>query len=382
VKPDVIYLDGLQLLFHGTGLALVTAELVRALAALEAKPRVALILPRGVSLASYELSEDAFEIIEVVAPEIRPDYLFRAVWGWRVTAALKRRAPGGRLFIPYLYNYGRLRENVVLVPDLISRLVPNDGVNGTRPRWSMRGRWPIRRFVSRYEEWKVTRAGRIVVYSDFVRRHAADELHIPSERFTNIRLAAPHWITRADAATATLPSAIASVLPEKFVFYVGGFAHHKNVPMLLRVCERLHQLDSTFRCLFAGLGELPRGASAALRAAAIPLAKLRHEELAALYYRCQFAVFPSRSEGFGLPVIEAAACGRVCLCGDNSSLVEIQPNPRYRIAATDEDAWVDRILHFWQNPEEAAAAGRECRALASGDEWQRAAQTLHEILTA
>jgi glycosyltransferase involved in cell wall biosynthesis len=379
VKPGVIYIDALQLLFHGTGLALVTSELLRALSTLAPKEEVGVLLPRGVSLASYDLAERAFEIIEVAAPEIRPDYLFRAAWGWRVAAALKQRASRGRLFIPYLHNYGDLRENVVLLPDLISRLVPEDGPAPKRSRWSLRGRLPFRRLARGYEEWKVTKASRVVVYSDFVRRHAGEVLRIPADKFAEIRLGAPHWITRTEPAAAS--AAPAAALPQKFVFYVGGYAHHKNVPMLLRVCGRLHRLDPTFRCVFAGLGELLADAPHDIREAVIPLPKLRNDEVAALYHRCQFAVYPSRAEGFGLPLVEAGACGRLCLCGDNSSMVEIQPNARYRIAATDEDAWVERMLHFWRNPDETAAAGQECRSLASSHAWQHAAEELRKILT-
>src|SRR4051794_14853980 len=96
-RTRAITMDGLQLLFAGTGLAVVTAELLRALTALSPAPRVTLIRPHGVDLAEFGLERAAVEIIEVKAPRISPDYLFRAGWGRRVAARLRRERPPGRL---------------------------------------------------------------------------------------------------------------------------------------------------------------------------------------------------------------------------------------------------------------------------------------------
>jgi glycosyltransferase involved in cell wall biosynthesis len=379
-RAQAITIDGLQLLFAGTGLAVVTAELLRALTALSPAPRVTLILPQGVALAEFELARAALQTIEVKAPRISPDYLFRAEWGRRVAARLRRERPPGRLFIPYLFNYGRWAENVVLLPDLVYRLESRNGAERARMRL------PFRAFMRRFEEWKVTRARRIVVYSDFVRQHAARELHIPQQKFAEIRLAAPHWI--ADAPENSSP--FGELLPERFALYVGGYARRKNVPMLLRACGAVHGRDATFRCVFAGLSpkrieddpELVQAWQApGAKEAAVLLPQVENAELAPLYRRAEFAVYPSRSEGFGLPLVEAAACNRLCLCGDNSSLIELQPNPAYRVNADDETAWVERIAHFWSNPAACAAAGLECAASARRFSWATAAEQLLEAMS-
>jgi glycosyltransferase involved in cell wall biosynthesis len=106
------------------------------------------------------------------------------------------------------------------------------------------------------------------------------------------------------------------------------------------------------------------------------LPHVANAELGPLYRRAQFAVYPSRSEGFGLPLVEAAACEKLCLCGDNSSMVELQPNPAYRVPASDECAWMERIARLWADPAACDAAGRECSAVMSRFSWSDAAGRL------
>lgn len=375
-RAPAITIDGLQLLFGGTGLAVVTAELLRALGALSPATRVTLMLPSGVALEEFGVERATLHVMEVRAPRISPDYLFRAEWGRRVAARRRRERPPGRLFVPYLFNYGRWAENVVLLPDLVYRLEAKQ--ESSRPRPGL----PFRALVRRFEEWKVTRARRIVVYSDFVRRHAAQELRIPPEKFAEMRLAAPHWITAAGSPEP-------ADLLERFALYVGGYARHKNVPLLLRACGAVHGRDAAFRCVFAGLSperieddpELAQAwAAPGAREAAVLRPRVENAELGALYRRAQFAVYPSRAEGFGLPLVEAAACARLCLCGDNSSMIELQPNPAYRVHADDERSWIDRLAHFWSNPAACETAGRECAAAMGGLSWARAAEQLLEAV--
>lgn len=60
--------------------------------------------------------------------------------------------------------------------------------------------------------------------------------------------------------------------------------------------------------------------------------------LVALNQAAHLVVFPSRYEGFGLPVLEARRCGAAVICGDNSSLREVQPDPRARFDADDDES--------------------------------------------
>ena len=65
--------------------------------------------------------------------------------------------------------------------------------------------------------------------------------------------------------------------------------------------------------------------------------------LIALNQAADLVVFPSRYEGFGLPVLEARRCGAPVICGDNSSLREVQPDPAGRFDSTDTRSIADTL---------------------------------------
>ena len=384
-----ISIDGLQLMFPGTGLALVTAEWIRGIHQMKPLAPLTVYIPDIVDLREYDLPERGIDWMRIAKPTAHTDYLFRFVWGRSVVACKKKRRWSGSHLIPYLYNYGRLRANVVLIPDLVYRLFPDYGGHDPKlPGLRLRGRLPFRPIARRLEEWAASQAQRLIVYSRFVRDHAADVFRISVERFTEVALAAPRWITVARQLTEK-SGVDPHSLPERFVLYVGGYAGRKNVPMLLRACGRVYERDASFRCVYAGLGEDRIESEAALahalnalsvRRATIRVPRVANYEIKGMYDRCSFSIYPSHAEGFGLPLVEAGMRARLCLCGDNSSMREIQRNPRFRINSDSEDEWVSRILHYWQHPLESEAAGRECKTMASRYSWEASTRKLLEVL--
>lgn len=109
-------------------------------------------------------------------------------------------------------------------------------------------------------------------------------------------------------------------LRSKYLLYVGNIMGHKNIPALLRAFARLLKSDHGI----AGLQLAIRGGepdqhrqlmalAQALRISdrVVPLPRLRPEALVDLYNGCQGLILPSLYEGFGLPVLEAMACGAV-----------------------------------------------------------------------
>lgn len=121
-------------------------------------------------------------------------------------------------------------------------------------------------------------------------------------------------------------------ISRSFILYTGGIDHRKNIEGLIRafallsidirktyqfaiVCsiqpadlERLHKLAKTHGLLKDEL---------------IITGFVPEEDLILLYNACDFFVFPSWHEGFGLPVLEAMACGRAVIGGNLSSIPEV-----------------------------------------------------------
>jgi glycosyltransferase involved in cell wall biosynthesis len=375
-----VFIDGRQLGFPGTGLAVVTAEIVRAMARLSSTRTLRVFVERGFEPELFALEQEGIEWVRIPHLRRNPDYLDRYFWGREVKNQVHRDGHDWPLFIPYLHNYGQLHSNIVLVPDLVYRIYPDYGRRDPgKSWWHLKGRLPLRPLVRKWEECRVSAAGKIVVYSAFVADQVSKFLGVSSEQIEVIGLAAPYWLTNGTDEKPKME------LPHRFLLYTGGYAARKNVPMLLRVCGRVQEIDPAFRCVFVGLNEERIHCSSEMKAAwnydgvksaAVCLPSLSNPQMRWIYNRCEFVVYPSRSEGFGLPVIEAGSCSKLCLCGDNSSMREIQPDANYRISSENEQAWVERILHFWQNPAEASNAGKLAKRNAARFNWNITAEKL------
>jgi glycosyltransferase involved in cell wall biosynthesis len=400
-----ITIDGRQLSYPGTGLALVTAEFLQAFQALGYARYISVFIPHQLDPSIYDLDHCDVRWIPLdyqsryntykhwlARAATVPDYVDRLAWAKAIVKKQKELSPKTQHFIPYLYNYGNLKQNLVLVPDLIYRILREEVIDPSRPFWwNLRHKLPLRTGFRRWEERQVFRAERLVVYSQFVRDYVHHNLIISRDRLNLVPLATPRWIDEKYDPAHNAEIREQYHLPYRFVLYVGGYGTRKNIPMLLRVCGKIHEIDSTFRCVFAGLTEellqsifgiLIREATSdpSVRASILRLPSPSYRDLASLYRLAEFTVYPSLSEGFGLPILEAAAAEKLCLCGDNSSMKEVQLYPEYRIESDREEQWLEQILYFWQNPQQAQSAGRDCGKLVQRYSWRESAQKLWNLL--
>lgn len=114
-------------------------------------------------------------------------------------------------------------------------------------------------------------------------------------------------------------------LPESYILYVGSNKPHKNLPALVEACSRA-RLKTTL--VIAGIEDprYPETRRAVerwqMQRRVLFLGQVKEEELPALYSGAEAFVFPSLYEGFGLPPLEAMACGVPVACSDIPSLRE------------------------------------------------------------
>jgi glycosyltransferase involved in cell wall biosynthesis len=143
-------------------------------------------------------------------------------------------------------------------------------------------------------------------------------------------------------------------LPHRYVLYLAGHDVRKNVASLVEAFAIVGQADDDV--VLAIGGELPEAGAPPFFDPRPLVAALGIEDdvrfigwveethKPALYRGAACAVFPSRYEGFGLPVLEALACGTPLIASDTSSLPELMGNAGFALDPDDVQGLAGSIL--------------------------------------
>ncbi|HEY7780006.1 MAG TPA: glycosyltransferase family 1 protein [Ktedonobacterales bacterium] len=209
----------------------------------------------------------------------------------------------------------------------------------------------------------ITRAARaaalILTVSEFSKRDIMEALGIPADRIRVVPEAAPPGFRRVVDAQRLRETRARYGLGERFVLYVGGLDQRKNVASLVGAFAAVyHEIgDPDLKLLIGGdperLGSGPlfpdwRPLAATFGVAdQVLCAPIPEEDLAPLYSATSCFVFPSLYEGFGLPPLEAMACGAPVVCSERTSLPEVVGSAGILINPEDPDALgaaIQRVL--------------------------------------
>lgn len=167
------------------------------------------------------------------------------------------------------------------------------------------------------------------------------------------------------------PVAVAGLAPGGFVLTVGSIGWRKNQRMLAEVWR---ELRSPPPLVMAGGVEADEVAfmrrvetDPSFRGRVRVLANVDDAELWWLYQNCRFTVFASLEEGFGLPVAESLACGKVCVASNAMSIPEAGQGLAISLDPTDAAGWravVQRLID-----DDAELAAREAEVGAKFRAW-------------
>jgi glycosyltransferase involved in cell wall biosynthesis len=301
----------------------------------------------------------------------------RAVW----------KEPLDVFFSPSVYTYFPLppgRRALVCIHDAIADRFPDLTLPSARARlfWRAKMRLAIRQ------------ARLILTVSDFARREIETVLRVPSHRI-RVAVEAPAPVYRPSRPDDIAAAARRLELPDgaRWLVYVGGFSPHKHVDTLVRAHARIARdlgPAAPFLLLVGALsGDVFHGDQPRIRQAVaeggvehlvrwtgfLPDADLRHVHSGALAL-----VLPSASEGFGLPAVEAAACGAPVVATTASPLPQLLGGGGYFVPPGDEAAVVDALRRLLANEGARRAMGERARVCASALTWDRCAREAHAAL--
>lgn len=118
---------------------------------------------------------------------------------------------------------------------------------------------------------------------------------------------------------------------KKIIMYVGNLKPHKNLERLLEAYSKIENIEQTQLLLvgkaFANYNVLDeKERHLAIEKNVIHTGIVNQQELVDLYNLSDLFVFPSLYEGFGIPILEALACGTPVICSNTSSMPEIGGN--------------------------------------------------------
>jgi glycosyltransferase involved in cell wall biosynthesis len=170
-----------------------------------------------------------------------------------------------------------------------------------------------------------------------------------------------------------------------YVLYVGALEARKNVVTLLRAFARLRSAFPRCTLVVAGAPrfsapDVPRALAALDLADAVRFTGYVAEgDLPALYNAATAFCFPSLYEGFGLPVLEAMACGTPVVCARASSLPEVAGDAALLFEARDEGALAEALARVLGEPELAGDLSRRGLARAAGYSWARTAEATQAV---
>lgn len=169
--------------------------------------------------------------------------------------------------------------------------------------------------------------------SAYTRQEGLDCLGVDSDRIVNISTAIGPEFQRVEIDEPAVDALNSKIgLSRPFVLYTGGADERKNLPRLIEAWSKLPAaLRQTHQLLFAG--RMPDGDVSEFRHVAkqyglkddelLFSGYVSDEELVQLYNLCRLYVFPSWHEGFGLPALEAMACGAPVIGANTTSLPEL-----------------------------------------------------------
>lgn len=226
----------------------------------------------------------------------------------------------------------------------------------------------------------VARADAIITGSEFTRREILEYFKLPTERVTTV----PHGVDPRFAPVLN-DTILARVrrryrLPAHFLLFVGIASPRKNLDRLVRAFGALGDGErADTHLLLAGPPGWKNAALAEAMAASPIASRIRHlgivvdEDLPALYSLALGAVNLSSHEGFGLPALEAMACGAPLVCADRTSFPEVVGDAALLVDPGDDLATRHALAAVIAGGPEVAERRARGLVRAQAFTWDRAA---------
>jgi glycosyltransferase involved in cell wall biosynthesis len=206
-----------------------------------------------------------------------------------------------------------------------------------------------RLYLSTFTAYSCRRARRVIAISESTK---ADVVRLFNVSANKVDVARPG----VDAVFRPWPAAEVEAfrarkgLPEKFILYLGTLEPRKNLAVLIRAFARLRASASQLKLILAGAkGWLYEDLFRLVQELELTDSVffpgyVPAEELVGWYNAAAVFAYPSSYEGFGMPVLEALACGRPVVTSNVSSLPEAGGDAALSVPPDDDEALAEALI--------------------------------------
>lgn len=369
-----IGLDGIPLTKLKTGVGHYTFELARALALATPSDDFQLVSPLPYALPGSVCGEDSPPNLHSVHAEVSA--AGKHWWTIGLPSYIRRNPldlfHGTNYDVPLLGGC----PTVLTIHDLATHLHPET----FQPRSVRRARYrlPI----------MARRATMIVTDTSAVRLEVCKRLNVKPEKVVAVHLA-PRAGFRPLPRNQTLETTRRLGIDDDFLLFVGTIEPRKNLLTLIRAFEDvLNQTDLRPQLVIAGqegwltdeLFDYVKGRDFGDRLRWTGY--VSDEDLPALYSSCRAFVYPSIYEGFGLPPLEAMACGAPVISSRIPSITEVLGAAAHLVSPADTQALSQSIIELWGNSDERRRLSEAGLARAVEFSWERTARLTREVYQA
>jgi glycosyltransferase involved in cell wall biosynthesis len=306
---------------------------------------------------------------------------------WAMSRAI-RAQPLDLFFFPSVYSYVPLlgsTPQLVVIHDVIPELFPELVFPSLRSKlfWTAKVKLAC---------WQ---AKLVLTVSEYSRKRLAEVLKLDLSRLRVVPEAgAPafHRLGPGAPESAALTRRLGLPSDARLLVYLGGFSPHKNLPLLVDVFGALAAQprfaavwlvlcgDYESDVFHSGYQQLKEQvARQGLEGRVIFTGYLGDADLVALLNRAEALVLPSFCEGFGLPAMEAAACGTPALVTTRSPLPELLGQGAIALEPEDRAGWLEALERILSDSELRELMAAEALKAAARVSWQNSARQLLAI---
>lgn len=217
------------------------------------------------------------------------------------------------------------------------------------------------RFYDRYiDAWamhNISKADRIIAISDYTAQMLIKHLNCPQEKIRVVHNGLDHELFHPQILSEDFKHRYDLSDDDRYLLYVGSENPRKNLPRLVQAFAKARRSLPNLKLIKIGAPDHP-GQYALLKDltrqlhlddAFIWVGQVPHQDLVNFYNFADAFAFPSLYEGFGLPPLEAMACGTPVICSISASLPEVTGDAALQVDPEDVDGWADAILEVMGN---------------------------------